>query len=49
MVLTIGVEPITSSLPWNCSAIGAMQAERPNIGIEDYTQRKDKQDIIKSS
>ena len=39
MVLTIGVEPITSSLPWNCSAIGAMQAERPNIGIEDYKTR----------
>ena len=27
-MLTIGVEPITSSLPWNCSTIGAMQAEK---------------------
>ena len=24
--LTIGVEPITSPLPWDCSTIGAMQA-----------------------
>jgi hypothetical protein len=32
MVLTIGVEPITSSLPWNCSTIGAMQArENSNL------------------
>ncbi len=28
MELTIGVEPITSSLPWNCSTIGAMQANK---------------------
>ena len=28
MVLAIGVEPITSSLPWNYSTIGAMQANK---------------------
>ena len=40
MVLTIGVEPITSSLPWNCSAIGAMQAKRANVGIEGLYLKK---------
>ena len=28
VVLTIGIEPITSSLPWNCSTVGAMQAKK---------------------
>ena len=28
VVLAIGVEPITSSLPWNYSTIGAMQANK---------------------
>lgn len=28
MVLTVGFEPTTSSLPRNCSTIGAMQAIR---------------------
>ncbi len=40
MVLAIGVEPITSSLPWNCSAIGAMQAKRANVGIEGLYLKK---------
>ncbi len=31
---TIGVEPITSSLPWNCSTIGAMQAKYVKIKSE---------------
>jgi hypothetical protein len=31
MVLTTGFEPVTSSLPWNCSTVGAMQAKRINI------------------
>lgn len=27
-----GFEPITYSLPWNCSAVGAMQAKSGSIG-----------------
>ena len=41
-MLTTGFEPVTSSLPWNCSAIGAMQAKRANVGIEGlYLKKRD--------
>ena len=39
MVLAIGIEPITSSLPWNCSTVGAMQAKDNNRELTEYVDR----------
>ena len=39
MVLAIGIEPITSSLPWNCSTVGAMQAKDNKRELTEYVDR----------
>lgn len=39
VVLTTGFEPVTSSLPWNCSTVGAMQAKENNKELTEYVDR----------
>ena len=38
-MLANGFEPITSSLPWNCSTVGAMQAKDNNRELTEYVDR----------
>lgn len=38
-MLANGLEPITSSLPWNCSTVGAMQAKKNKRGLTEYMDR----------
>ena len=35
-MLTTGLEPVTSSLPWKCSTVGAMRAKEDKRGLTEY-------------